>query len=165
MDFKLKLKEYTRWIFFSLHRLNLRYHGKQHGWCEARQMNPMSDQRWASPDPGRENPTGQLQGSNGSIRKLLLLIYKVGVDEVKYSHQNITMTLKQTICLNCITLCVDKQEARSAEVEALAPVFEKSATELEQKLLKCKNTVHLVTLNVWNWNRIGQIPELIVSAA
>ena len=42
-------------------------------------MNPMSDQQHASPDAGWKNPTGQWSGSNGSVRKLLLLIYKSGV--------------------------------------------------------------------------------------
>ena len=44
-------------------------------------------------------------------------------------------------------------------------MFEKSATELKlkQKLLKCKRTIQIVTFNVRNINRIGQIPELSAS--
>ena len=58
-----------------------------------------------------------------------------------------------------------KKGARPAEVGALASVFEKSATELkQQKLLKCKQTVQIVTFNVRTLNRIGQPPELTASA-
>ena len=53
---------------------------------------------------------------------------------------------------NCIILHTRKQGVGSAEVGALAPMFEKSATELKfkpkLKLLKCKSTVHIATLNV-----------------
>ena len=41
-----------------------------------------------------------------------------------------------------------KKGARPAEVGALASVFEKSATELKQKLLKCKQTIQIATFNV-----------------
>ena len=53
-----------------------------------------------------------------------------------------------------------------AEVVALAPVFEKSATELKlnQTLLKCKCTIQIVKLNVRTLSRIGQLPELTSSA-
>ena len=44
-----------------------------------------------------------------------------------------------------------KPGAHSAEVEVLAAVFEKSATELKQKLFRCKITVHIVKLNVRTW--------------
>ena len=58
-----------------------------------------------------------------------------------------------------------KGGGRPAEVGALASVFEKSATELkQQKLLKCKQTIQIVTFNVRTLDRIGQLPELIVSA-
>ena len=43
-------------------------------------------------------------------------------------------------------------------------MFEKSATELKQKLLKCKRTIHIVTFNVRTLNKIGQLPELTASA-
>ena len=66
---------------------------------------------------------------------------------------------------NCIAFHADKQGAHSAEVGALAPVLEKSATELKLKLLKCKCTVHIATLNARTLNRIGQLPELTVSVA
>ena len=63
------------------------------------------------------------------------------MDENKNSHRKITMTHTQTTYINCIALRTDKKRARSAEVGALASVFEKSATELkQQKLLKCKLT-------------------------
>ena len=57
------------------------------------------------------------------------------------------MTLIQTIYPKHIPLLAGKQRVRSAEVGALAPVFEKSATEpklkYKSKLLGCKNTVHI----------------------
>ena len=43
-------------------------------------------------------------------------------------------------------------------------MFEKSATELKQKLLKCKQTIQIATFNVRTLNRIGQLPELTASA-
>ena len=59
-----------------------------------------------------------------------------------------------------------KKREHPAEIRALAPVFEKSATELKlkQKVLKCKNTIYIKTLNVRTSNRIGQLPELTASA-
>ena len=118
-----------------------------------------------SPGPGRMNPMVPQPGSNSSIRELLLLIYKGGsIDENKNSHQKITMTHTQTTCPNCITLHVDKKGVRPAEVGALASVFEKSVTEFKQKLLKCKHTIQIATFNVRTLNRIGQLPELTVSA-
>ena len=53
---------------------------------------------------------------------------------------------------------------RPAEVGALASVLEKSATELKQKLLKCKQTIQIATFNVRTLNRIGPLPELTASA-
>ena len=43
-------------------------------------------------------------------------------------------------------------------------MFEKSATELKQKLLKCKKTIRIATFNVRTLNRIGKLPELTASA-
>ena len=43
-------------------------------------------------------------------------------------------------------------------------MFEKSATELKQKLLKCKPTIQIATFNVGTLNRLGQLPELTASA-
>ena len=75
------------------------------------------------------------------------------------------MTNTQTTYKNRIALHAGKKGARSAEVRALASVFEKSATELkQQKLLKCKQIIQKVTFNVRTLNRIGQLPELIASA-
>ena len=75
------------------------------------------------------------------------------------------MTHTQTTYTNRIALRAGKKGARPAEVGALASVFEKSATELKlQKLLKCNQTQQIVTFNVRNLNRIGQLPELIASA-
>ena len=66
--------------------------------------------------------------------------------------------------MNCIALRAGKKGAHPAEVEALASVFEKSATELkQQKLLKCKQTIQIATFNVRTLNRIGQLPELTAS--
>ena len=79
-------------------------------------------------------------------------------------HQ--AMTHAQTTCPNCIVLCVGKKGLHPAEVGTLAPVFEKSATELKlkQKLLKFKSTIQIATFNVRTLNRIGQLPELTASA-
>ena len=74
------------------------------------------------------------------------------------------MTHIQTTCINRIALRAGKKGARPAEVGALASVFEKSATELNQKLLKCKQTIQIATFNVRTLNRIGQLPELTASA-
>ena len=82
------------------------------------------------------------------------------IDKNKNSHRKITMTHTQTTCINCIALRTGKKGARPAEVGAL----EKSATELKQKLLKCKQTIQIATFNVRTLNRIGQLPELTASA-
>ena len=75
------------------------------------------------------------------------------------------MTLTQTTCPNRIALRAGKKWARPAGVEAVASVFEKSATELkQQKLLKCKHAVQIATFNVRILNRIEQLPELTASA-
>ena len=75
------------------------------------------------------------------------------------------MTHTQTTYINRIALRAGKKGARPDEVGALASVFEKSGTELkQQKLLKCKHTIQIVTFNVRTLNRIGQLPELTASA-
>ena len=74
------------------------------------------------------------------------------------------MTHTQTTYTNRIAPRAGKKGARPAEVGALASVFEKSATELKQKLLKCKQTIQIATFNVRTLNRIGQLPELTASA-
>ena len=75
------------------------------------------------------------------------------------------MTHTQTTYINRIALRAGKKGAHPAEVEALASVFEKSATELkQQKLLKCKQTIQIVTFNVRTLNKIGQLSELNASA-
>ena len=86
------------------------------------------------------------------------------IDENKNSHRKITMTHTQTTYINRIALRTGKKGARPTEVGALASVFEKSATELKQKLLKCKHTIQIATFNVKTLNRIGQLPELTASA-
>ena len=89
----------------------------------------------------------------------------LSMDENKNSHRKITMTHSQTTYINRIALRAGKKWARSAEVGALASVFEKSATELKQeKLLKCKQTIQIATFNVRTLNRIGQLPELTALA-
>ena len=88
--------------------LNLRSHGKQHGGCDVRWMNPTLSPRQASPAAGLEKPTGKRQ----------------------YSHRKITMTLIQTMFLNRITLHAGKQGAHSAKVGALVQVFEKKKKQL-----------------------------------
>ena len=74
------------------------------------------------------------------------------------------MTRTQTTYINRIALRAGKKGARPAEIGTLASVFEKSATELKQKLLKCKQTIQIVTFNVRTLNRIGQQSELTASA-
>ena len=74
------------------------------------------------------------------------------------------MTNTQTTCPNRIALRAGKKGTRPAEVGALASVFEKSATELKQKLLKCKRTIQIAKFNVRTLNRIVQLPELTASA-
>ena len=86
------------------------------------------------------------------------------VDENKNSHRKITMTHTQTTCPNCIALRNGKKGVRPAKVGALVLVFEKLATVLKQKLLKCKRTVQIATFNVRTLNRMGQLPELTASA-
>ena len=85
------------------------------------------------------------------------------IDENKNSHRKITMTHTQTTYINCIARRAGKKGARPAEVGALASVFEKSATELKPKLLKCKQTIQIAIFNVRTLNRIGQLPELTAS--
>ena len=69
------------------------------------------------------------------------------------------MTHTLTTCSNRIALRVGKKGLCPAEIGALAPVFEKSATELKQKqnLLKCKSPIQIATFNVRTLNRIGQL--------
>ena len=69
------------------------------------------------------------------------------------------MTHTQTTYINRIALHAGKKGARPAEVGAL----KKSATELKQKLLKCKQTIQIATFNVKTLNRIGQLSELTAS--
>ena len=56
------------------------------------------------------------------------------------------MTNTQTTCPNRIAFHARKKGTHPAEVGALASVFEKSATELKQKLLKCKLTTYIQQL-------------------
>ena len=81
------------------------------------------------------------------------------VDENKNSHRKITMTHTQTTSL----FEQVKKGVCPAEVGALVLVFEKSTTELQQKLLKCKRTIQIATFNVKTLKRIGQLPELTAS--
>ena len=43
-------------------------------------------------------------------------------------------------------------------------MFEESATELKQKITKCKSTIQIATFNVRTLNRISRLPELTASA-
>ena len=74
------------------------------------------------------------------------------------------MTHTKITYINRIALHTGKKGARPAEVGALDLVFKKSATELKQKLLKCKQTIQIATFNIRTLNRIGQLPELTASA-
>ena len=87
------------------------------------------------------------------------------IDENENSPRKITITQTQATYINRIALCAGKKGAHPAEVEALASVFKKSATELKhQKLLKCKQTIQIATFNVRTLNKISQLPELTASA-
>ena len=55
------------------------------------------------------------------------------LEENKNSHRKITMTHTKTTYINRIALRASRNEARPAGVEALAPGFEKTATELKQQ--------------------------------
>ena len=55
----------------------------------------------------------------------------MSTEEVKVANERLIWQI-QTLCPNHITLCVGKQGARS-EVEGLAPMFKKSATEPKLK--------------------------------
>ena len=59
-----------------------------------------------------------------------------------------------------------KKRARPAGVGTVAPVFEKSTTELKlkQKFLKCKSTIQIAIFNVRTSNRLDRLPELTASA-
>ena len=70
------------------------------------------------------------------------------------------MTHLRTTYINHIALREVEKGVRPAEVGDLVSVFEKSATELKQNLLKYKQTIQISTFNVKTLNRIGQLPEL-----
>ena len=76
---------------------------------------------------------------------------------IKHNYQKITTTHTQTTCPNCIALHEGKKGVHPDEVRALAPVFEKSATELtlKQKLQKCQSTIQIATFNIRTLKRIG----------
>jgi exonuclease III len=75
------------------------------------------------------------------------------------------MTLTQPRRSYRIARRAGNQGARSAAVPVLATVFEKSATEPNQRLLKCKRTITISTFNVRTLSKISQISELVASAA
>ena len=86
----------------------------------------------------------------------------VAIDEIfKKRHRKI---LIQSNCPNPITLHARKEWVHSAKIAALAPGFEKSATELKrkpkQKLLQCRSLVHIATFNGRTLNRLCHLPEL-----
>ena len=85
------------------------------------------------------------------------------MDENKNSHREITMTNTQATCKNRIALRAGKKGAHPAEVGALA--CDRKISYKQQKLLKYKQTIQIATFNVRTLNRIGQQPELAVSAA
>ena len=64
------------------------------------------------------------------------------------------MALFQTVRQNRIILHADKQEVHSAEIGALASVFEKSATEPQPKP-KLLRIVNILTFNVKTLNTVN----------
>ena len=144
----------------------LRTHWKPHDGRKGMRINPLTTKHNTKPGPGRMSLVAQRSGSSVLSGNYCCSSIRVAsIDENKNSHWNITMTHAQTTYINCIALRARKKGMRSAEVGALASVFEKSATELkQQKLLKCKQTRQIVIFNFRTLNRIGQQPELTVSA-
>ena len=52
----------------------------QHGGCQVKLIEPKLGQQHTSPDAGeKKNLIGQWPGSNSSVKKLLLLIFKVSI--------------------------------------------------------------------------------------
>ena len=60
---------------------------------------------------------------------------------------------------------MDKQGECSAQVRALSPGFEKSATEFRPKLLTYRNIVNIVTFNIRTLSIVNQLAELTAFAA
>ena len=79
------------------------------------------------------------------------------------SHQKIYITRIQTKSLNCVVLHVVQHRMRSAELHALALVFEKSATEPKLNLLRGQNTSNIASFMILN--STNQQPQLTASAA
>ena len=131
-------------------------------------MNPKLGQRWASSATKQKNHIGQRTVWNTSINQLqLLLIFKGGIYwwENTSSQQKIIITLIRSVHRNQIYVHAGKQKARSAELEALAVVFEESNTESKPKLPRCKNIDGISTLNVRTLNAINQQHEFTKSTA
>ena len=112
----------------------------------------------------RMNPTVHRSRSISSGNYCCSSIRMASVDENKNSPRKITMTHTQATCLNLIALSAGEKGACPAEVGDLGTVFEKSSLELKQKLLKCKQTIQIATVNVRTLNKIRQLPELTASA-
>ena len=70
-----------------------------------------------------------------------------------------TMILIQTVHPNYITLHTGKQGVCSAEVGALAPVFENSDIESRHNLHRCKNIFNIAKFNVKILNTINQLSK------
>ena len=143
----------------------LESHGKQHGGRKGEQINPLTANAMHHQVLGVR--ILQFNGQDQIVRSgncCCSSIRVASVDENKNSHRKITMIHTQTTCPNRIALRAGKKGVRLAEVGALASVFEKSATELKQTLLKCKRAIQIATFNVRTLNWIGQLPQLIASA-
>ena len=67
---------------------------------------------------------------------------------IKPANERLSWPTHKPPCPNHIALHVGQKGVHPAEIGALASVFEKSATELKQKLLKCKRTIQIVTFNI-----------------
>ena len=90
----------------------------------------------------------------------------VSIDENKNSHRKITMNHTQNTSINRIALRAGKKGRVQLRLE---PWLQGSKNQLQssnkkEKLLKCKQTIQIATFNVRTLNRIGQLPELTVSA-
>ena len=107
-----------------------------------------------------------LTGSNSSEEKIIALTSKDGVwwEENKNSKRKYCMNLIQIVLSNSIALHSNKQCSRSAEVWALNPVFEESATEPRINLLRSKIIGNTSSLNVRTLNTINQLHKHTSSA-
>ena len=109
------------------------------------------------------------QRSGSSVRSgdyFCSSISVASIDKNKNSHRKITMTHTQTTYINRIALRVGKKMGASCWGRSPGVSVRKISYRAQTKknLLKCKQTIQIVTFNVRTLNRISQLPELTASA-